>query len=413
MTSLVVLLPGRNLERVPSDWDLGALPFVLFDDNGQQLRKGYASLPMLPRAKRHVLLLSVRDVVLLRAKVPALKGPRLRLALPNLIEDQLIGDASRCHCAAGPAGTEDGLRQIAVVDRAWFRFIVEQFQADDRTSLRAVPVLTCLAAPDPGSVVATIFGHAGPPPTDGVPSFDVALQDSASLCGASVPSGALESTAREFAGLRPLSVRVLADAAAQLAVPADLNLLRWTERAETLALDALARLALDSDLDLCQFEFSAQALKSARNSLRRWRLPLGLAAATILVSLFALNIDWMLLVRERSALEARANALLMESFPKTTTVLDAPVQMTRDLAALRTSAGQPDNSDFLVLCDRLSRALGPMGPDAIASVDYANRALTVAFAAGVVVDAGWAERLRSVGLMAEPSGPKWIVRSLS
>jgi general secretion pathway protein L len=413
LTTLVILLPPRDLSRPADDWQLGALPFVLFADTGQEMRTGYATLSLMPTARRHVLLLAARDVVLLRARVPALKGARLRLVLPNLIEEQLISDPTRSHVAVGADGSPDGERTIAVVDRAWLRFVLTRFQSAERAGLRVVPSVYCLPPVTAGEAAANVFGQIEERETDRVATLEVALQDAASVCGMNIPAEALEVTARQFAGTRPLVLRLLTSAAAHLEAPAGLAHAAFAERIEMIEFTGLARRALSADLDLCQFEFAAQAWQSSRNQLRRWRMPLALAAAIIVVCVIALNLDWLLLAHERDGLAARANGLFLESFPKTKTVLDAPLQMSRELDALRVHAGAPDSADFLVLCDRLARSLGPIGPNAVASVDYAGHALTIAFAPGVATDAKWPERLAAVGLKAEASGNKYVIRSRS
>lgn len=411
MTTLVVLIPARAQVKSGSDNPLGPLPFVLFGDAGQELRAGSATLPLLPAARRHVLLLAARDVVLLRARVPALKGPRLRLALPNLIEEQLVTDAARCHVAVGPEVAAGEERTLAVVDRGWLRFVLERFQKEQRAGLRVVPVQSCFSLVPEGEVVVHVFGQPGePPPSDGA-ALETVLEDQDSSCGLAVAAADLASTARHFAGERPIVLRVVTDPRAQLLQPAGLRDLSWAARTESVSFSALARRALTAPLDLCQFEFSAQSWQAGRNSLKRWRLPLGLAAASALACLIGLNLDWLLLAREYAALEARASSILLGSFPSTKVVLDAPLQMRRELEARRGQAGETDAGDFLVLCDHVARALGPLGPNAIASVDYADHALTIGFAPGVAVDEQWSARLTGQGLRAESSGGKWIIRS--
>jgi general secretion pathway protein L len=418
------LLPARDLNRQTTDWQLGPLAFVLFSDAGQPMRVGRAALSLLPSARRHILILTPRDVLLLRAKLPDLRGPRLRLALPNLIEEQLVADPARSHVALGPQSEvapalaigASSERTLAVVDRAWLRFVLDQFLSDERRSVKVVPALALLSPLAPDEVAVTILGRPDAQATlsgDLEGTFELALQEPQSVCGISALSGSLEASAREFAGGRAVVVREVEDASAELKLPSGMHRLDWASRVENLDLASFVRPALSSAWDLCQFEFSMQSWQRGRNNLKRWRVPIGLAAAIVVVCLVALNIDWLVLSRQRAALETRAGDMLREAFPKTTVVLDAPLQMRRQLEALRTQAGEPDGTDFLVLCDRLARTLGPLGPDAIASLDYADRTLTVGFAPTVTVDAGWSERLAAMGLKAEPNGQKWIIRSLS
>ena len=146
MSTLIVFLPPRDPAVPSQEWQLPEMPFVLFDKTGRKERAGRAELAFLPRASTTVLIVAARDVLMLAATLPPLRGPRLRQALPNVVEDQLIQDALTCHIALDPQPLETGARVLGVIDRGWFRFIVEGFSAAGHRNLRAVPVTRCLPA---------------------------------------------------------------------------------------------------------------------------------------------------------------------------------------------------------------------------------------------------------------------------
>ncbi|MBR8199977.1 type II secretion system protein GspL, partial [Burkholderia cenocepacia] len=147
MSTLIVSLPPREPAVPLQEWQWPELPFTLVDKAGQVQRAGRAALALLPRANATVLIVAARDVLLLAAAVPPLKGPKLRQALPNIVEDQLIQDPLGCHIALDPAALPDGRRVLAVVDRAWFRTICDAFTAAGHRHLSAVPATRCLPAP--------------------------------------------------------------------------------------------------------------------------------------------------------------------------------------------------------------------------------------------------------------------------
>ena len=74
--------------------------FALVSNHGAVEREGLSALPSLAdtirQAARVVLLLAASDVSLLRVKVPPLSNARLKVALPNLVEDQLMSDPAEC-----------------------------------------------------------------------------------------------------------------------------------------------------------------------------------------------------------------------------------------------------------------------------------------------------------------------------
>ncbi|MBN3850527.1 type II secretion system protein GspL, partial [Paraburkholderia sp. Ac-20342] len=144
MSTLIVLLPPRDPAVPSQEWQLPELPFVLLDKTGRTQRAGRSALALLPRASVAVLMVAARDLLLMPATLPPLRGPKLRQALPNIVEDQLIQDPQTCHIAVDPQALGDGRQLLAIVDRGWFRFICEAFTAAGHRSLRAVPVTRCL-----------------------------------------------------------------------------------------------------------------------------------------------------------------------------------------------------------------------------------------------------------------------------
>src|SRR5674476_1695699 len=94
------------------------------------------------KSQRVVLLLAASDVTLLRVKVPPLSSARLKATLPNLVEDQLIADPSDCVVVAG--GLSDGLRTVAVVQRAWLDLLAKTLFAIGARALAALPAQLCL-----------------------------------------------------------------------------------------------------------------------------------------------------------------------------------------------------------------------------------------------------------------------------
>ena len=148
MSTLTVLMPARDATVSPQAWQLPPLRYLLADRRGRTVRTGIAPLGLLPKAAATILLLAGRDVLLVDAVVPPLVGPRLRQALPNIIEDQLLSDGPPPHIALGPAAANArksaSRRTLAAIDRGWLRFMHEAFTAAGHRNLRAVPIVACL-----------------------------------------------------------------------------------------------------------------------------------------------------------------------------------------------------------------------------------------------------------------------------
>ena len=110
MSTLYIRLPSRAAAGSAPQWPALPCAFALVSHgrvpHGVSIwRQGVMPLPDLSdtisRAQRVVLLLAASDVTLLRVKVPPLSPARLKAALPNPVEDQLIDDPSDCVIVAG------------------------------------------------------------------------------------------------------------------------------------------------------------------------------------------------------------------------------------------------------------------------------------------------------------------------
>lgn len=439
MSTLIVLLPPREPAVPLQEWQWPELPFALVDKSGHTQRAGRAALALLPQAATTVLIVAARDLLMLEQALPPLKGPRLKQALPNIIEDQLIQDPQGCHIAVDPAALDGGRRVLAVIDRAWFKFIVDAFTAAGHRHLRAVPVTRCLppatrrdaAAAAETEAVADVAldrpaehaaaadapgsGHAGatanaPAPAESIVA--VALGE-----GFAAPVSSAVATLEALANGTPLELYELGEPGAepQLASVRPLDDKRLLPGAAIWPFDALVRRALDSRFDLCQFEFEFAPWRFDRATFMRLRLPLAFAATTLAIAVIGANAHWWKLSRERDALAAQITETLLSTFPKTTTVLDPAAQMTRQLDRLRIAAGELSPNDFLSLASGLARSLGPLPPNGIASLDYHDRRLDVGFKPETKVDPDFAQRLARNGLTGEidSSTGKWAIRSRS
>ncbi|RQR31667.1 type II secretion system protein GspL [Burkholderia sp. Bp9142] len=456
MSTLIVSLPPREPAVPLQEWQWPELPFTLVDKAGQVQRAGRAALALLPRANATLLIVAARDVLLLAATVPPLKGPKLRQALPNIVEDQLIQDPLGCHIALDPVALPDGRRVLAVVDRAWFRTICDAFIGAGHRRLGAVPATRCLPAPrasapapldapadgeavkadaiadavEPAARPATVAAVLGlatavepalveagaQPAAPGAPRLELAVARGALGEGFAAPASRAGGTLAALAGGGDVELYELGEPGAEPRLAsvgrADGPLLPG---AQPLSFDAFARRALTERFDLCQFEFESQPWRFDRATVKRLRVPIALAAATLGVAVIGMNLHWWKLSRERDALSAQITETLLSAFPKTTTVLDPPAQMQRQLDQLRLAAGELSPNDFLALSSGLSRSMGALPLNGIASLDYHDRRLDVGFKPEVKVDPDFPQRLARNGLTGEvdSSTGKWTIRSRS
>ncbi|MBB5467865.1 general secretion pathway protein L [Paraburkholderia sp. Clong3] len=467
MSTLIVLLPPRDPAVPSQEWQLPELPFVLLDKTGRTQRAGRSALALLPRAGTTVLMLAARDLLLMPATLPPLRGPKLRQALPNIVEDQLIQDPQTCHIAVDPQGLGEGRHLLAIIDRGWFRFICEAFTAAGHRSLRAVPVTRCLplapvtevaanvdetaevreptmagaasvatslpgiapvVAPEAPSIVPMVAAVLGAvvqtAPAllvegaldSGVPRVELAIARGVQGEGFAAPADAVNATLSALAGAASVSLYMLTEVPGNepnQSTTSPARLASHIHGASPLPFEQLARRALECRFDLCQFEFASQPWRLDRATLRRLRLPIVLALAALVVAIIGANVQWLMLARQRDAINTQMTELLLNTFPKTTVVLDAPDQMARQVQQLRVAAGELSPEDFLSLADGLARSLSPLPVNGIAALDYHEHRLDVTFKPAVKVDPDFAKRLARNGLTGaiDSSTGKWTIRN--
>lgn len=346
MSSLIVLLP-RETPGAASEF-----AFALSADRHtlQQHGSAPASLLPQPRGAGAEVVAVVPAQALSWHEVDLPKGvtatsPRLRGVLEGLLEEKLLDEPDALHFAVQP-GAAAGPVWVVVCDRAWLRAAVHALEAAGRPATRIVPEFAPQAQ---GSL------HA------------VGEPDHAQLVWAG-PEGvlALPLSAASAALLPPAA----ADAAC-LAEPAVAQLAEQTLHRQVELQQAPQRWLRAGQLgwDLAQFEFAssghARALKKIASGwtdlLRapQWRAARWGAATLIAVNVLALN-AWAF--KERATLNAKRDAIrgtLTQTFPQVKTVVDAPVQMEREVAALRQLTGTASGRDLESMLSALSFSVPP------------------------------------------------------
>lgn len=398
--------------------------YTLTADGHSALRHATAPAALLPEPTRPggevVAVVPARALSWQRVQIPAgvplgagQHTPRLRSVLEGLLEDRLLDDATQLHFALEPAPQSGAPVWVAVCDRTWLHEHLQALEAAGRRVARVVPEfapgptasgapeLCALGTPEDAFVVLT-----GQGPEWGVavlPLTPMALslaRAGGAAAGATHNDDAL--TVRAEPAVAALTERTLGQRATLYTTP-------------QRALDA-AR----GNWDLAQFDLAStsgtRALRKAGNALSTWlSAPQWRAArwgACLLVVAHLVGINaWAW--QERQALAAKqasVRAALTQTFPKVQVVVDAPVQMERELAQLRQAAGSVSARDL----EPLLAAAGAALPDGRlpASIEYTPgelrlRGVTLApDEEGVMLD-----RLRAAGYRARMDDGSLLVRT--
>jgi len=310
-------------------------------------------------------------------------SPRLRAVLEGLLEDQLLDEPDALHFALQPQVRAAAPVWVAACNRAWLREAVQTLEAAGRPAARIVPefapegdaVLYALGDPEQPLLVAAS--------TEGVMVLPLSSQSIALLPPAAEGAPCIAEPA----------VAALAEQVLQRQPGLQQAPQRWLRSAQ-------------SAWDLAQFEFSssgrARALKKLGTAWAdvlaapQWRPARWGVVAVLVLNLVGLN-AWAL--RERSALQDKREAVrrtLTQTFPQVRVVVDAPVQMEKEVAALRQLTGATSGRDLEAMLAALASASPAQRP--ISALDFAGGELRVK---GLAYSA---EEVRSVGATLRSQG---------
>jgi general secretion pathway protein L len=363
MSALIVLLPTQPAS--PS----AEFDYAVTADGSSLESHGSAQAAVLPRPVRAgTEVVAVVPASLLswhRQELPkgATAGsPRLRAVLDGLLEDQLLDEPENLHFALPPQARPGVPLWIAACDRAWLRNALAVLEAAERPVTRIVPEFapegdtTLYAVGDPQQPLLVAAGSNGVmtlPLTAQVLPLLPELSESTRL----VAEPAIAALAEQVLHHQP-----------QLQQAPQ----RWVQAAQ-------------SPWDLAQFEFSSSGRTRALKKLGtawadvlrapQWRAARWGAGLLVALNLLGLN-AWAL--RESSVLSQKKEAIrqaLTQTFPQVKVVVDAPLQMEKEVAALRQATGAVSGRDLEAMLGALNRSLP--SPRAISGLEFNGSELRV------------------------------------
>ena len=365
MSTLAISLPAQALTAA------SGLHYVLSGDGRHVTRSGRCTAQLLPRPGRTgetVAVVPPRQLSWQRVTLPqgALsQSQRLRAVLEGLLEEQLLDDPAQLHFALQPEPVAGAPLWVAVCERTWLQGALQALEAAGHRVDRIVPAY----APGPtasGQMECTVIGtpeEASAVLTGMGPEQAVAVLP--------LPAPGLVALLQPQASVRAEpAVAALAERLFGQAVP-------------LLSQDEALLAAASEPWDLAQFDLANNGRQRALRWLGTgvnalWRAPqwraarwaLGLLA---LLQVAALNLWAWQDARALAEQQAAARAMLQQAFPQVKLVVDAPVQMRKEVALLRQQTGALDERDLEPLLAAAASVL-PAG-QIPTRIDYAEGAL--------------------------------------
>jgi general secretion pathway protein L len=330
------------------------LAYALMSSAGVLTSHGSAAPALLPKADQATLIVPAQALSWHLAALPKLpksmqgsSAQKMKALLAGVLEEQLLDDVALLHLAACPTLAQSGKTWVAACQKAWLQEAVAALQAARVPLTRIVPQVFPSEAAQ--------LHVSGTPEAASLHFVDAHGVLSLPLAQAALLPALPEGLA--------LSAEPAVAAMAEQALQQRVNVLQ----AAQWALQA-AQAAQVQGVDLAQGDLAVsgggRAWQSFTGLLRdlvaapawapwRWGVALALLANVIGLNAWA----W----KQSAAVQdkrAQMNQLLTQSFANVKVVVDAPLQMQRELATLRQAQGQLSGRDFESIYGRFTGIAG-------------------------------------------------------
>jgi general secretion pathway protein L len=325
--------------------------------SGEAARGALADAATAAPHRRTVVLAPSENILLTRVDIKARSRDQLARAMPFALEEELAEDVDQLHFAAGPR-QEDGSYPVAVVAHAQMSEWLTQLGEAGLT---------------PQALIADVL--ALPEGADGGWSL-LLEQDRALLRTGSFNGFTLE----------PVNLDIFLNGALEEATsPAEvidvyachddtqgelpsLPATRYERRDGCPPLLWAAGLDERRGINLLQARYRLKS--DVGRLLKPWRAAAALAAVWLLVQVTAVSLEYRRLAAEAQALEADVAQVYRDTFPGTTRIVNARVQMEQQLQALRQASERDSQSAFMALLYGAAGALQAVPGISIETLDY-------------------------------------------
>jgi general secretion pathway protein L len=336
-------------------------PWALLDDDGNLRDSGNGTLASMPQSDEATVIVAADRVLATTAVLPKIKRSKLETALPFALEDSLIDDVSDAHVTTG-AKLADGRTVLYTLHKSWLtRFLAASTAAKLRVR-RIVPEFSLLPTRTNEWSVAW----------DGAQGF---------LATAHSMGGALDSGDD---GRAPVGLQLRL----QQEPPAALRLFALGSGVQAPGWGIGVPVICEQQ----SFDWRRAAIPAEAPNLLwgkfappprisefwPWLRPALMAALLLFgVEVVVTNLEWGLLAHEKRQLVNDMTETFRETFGADATIVDAPLQMRRNVARLRHGAGVSDDADFSPLLEKFSAATASVPGSTLRTLRYEDGKLDI------------------------------------
>ncbi len=383
MTTLRISIPTSwNAIQDSCDW-------TIFDRKGKVLRRGQDYLTTLPQSDEVEIVVPAAMVGFIRTQLPPGNQNKVLNALPFLVESELISAPEDTHAVLvshAKAGTQ---ALVAVIQKTWVQHVLASLARAEIFPVRMFPETVLPELPNNGWAMVC-RGHESFVRSAANQGFSLDVDASSS----SPPF--LLSMALQQQSAIPIEC---IDCYGEVPIHVD----TWA-RELGIAISSISShewIVNDSkpSVNLLQGEFQPAG------GISRKLLPFKSAAIALLCLLvlqfgFSL-IDYALKARENRQLELAMINQFKATFPNASTIVDAPLQMQRNLDDLKHGAGQGDSKDYISLLSTITSNIGGFAADRLKAMDYRDGRVVLNLLMSDMAQAqAMLQRLNNAGLVA-------------
>lgn len=363
-TTTLEKIPLTTLRLIiPSTWDAtqDSCQWVILDHQGKVLSRGKDLLTALPQCDETEIIAPASMVGFIAAQLPSTNHSKVLSALPFLVEAGLISSPEETHAVL--ASQIDTQVTVAVIQKKWVKRLLERLASVEVFPSRLFPETLLPALPADSWALVCQEGNSfvRVSATQGF-TLDVDVNH------AEAPF--VLTLALTQATQRPANISIYG---AYPKFAAD-----WEKQLNVAFIRAPQQEWLIANskptVNLLQGEFAPSGISRRLAALK----PLALTLTCLLAFQIGFSlVDYAINAHKNRQLDQEMVTQFKATFPDANTVVDAPLQMQRNLDDLKHGLGQSGNTDFLPLLSAVTTSIGGISAEKLKGMNYQNGKLTL------------------------------------
>lgn len=355
MSTQYLLLPTQPFQKELE------LAFVQSPDGRTIMRQGYAPLVLLEKLANTVLIVPTQRLSFHLITLPKAPAAKLRVALEGVLEELVLDDPAELAFAVAPQSQEKNATWIAVYEKAWMKTVLESFDLAGHKITRIIPQNHPSLMPH-----FEVQGNEDNPwlirtDTTGVVASPLKL--SAYLC--------TKFTAEDTVYAPP-----------NLAIETE----KYTGREPVIRSVGQSMLqAANTDWDLAQFDIKVGGTSPALRKVKmlfesfkyekHWSFARWGVILLLLSQIIGLNFVAWQEYQQLKLKKQESTKILNQTFPEVKLIVNAPIQMERQVDLLRQNSSSLGSNDF----ETLLSFIGSILPDEVrpSAYQYQNQELVI------------------------------------